>query len=137
MWCRLGRDAEAGANSTPVPVAEPRAQPPQKPQPLRVVVINPDEEVMCGVELMTRDVGAEKGAAGEGKADLQQDSSGRASSGGAELRPAGNAGEAAEQARTQGAGSGAAALAQPSVADGSQADSTHSANSGPSRGLRV
>ena len=134
---RSGRDAEAGANSTPVPVAEPRAQPPQKPQPLRVVVINPDEEVMCGVELMARDVGAEKGPAGEGKADPQQNSSGRASSGGAELRPAGNAGEAVEQASAQGAGSGAAARAQPPVAGGNQADSTHSAGSGPSRGSRV
>lgn len=117
-------------------MAEPRAQPPQKPQPLRVVVINPDEEVMCGVELMARDVGAEKGPADEGKTVPQQNSRGRASSGGAELRPAGNAGEAAEQACAQGAGSGAATLAQPPVAGESQADST-SADSGPSRCPRV
>jgi len=68
LYC-TGRDVEAGASSAPptAPVAEASAAP-KEPLPLRVLIIHPDDEVVCGMEVAGTDGATARGASADASA---------------------------------------------------------------------
>ncbi len=68
LYC-TGRDVEAGARSAPptAPVAEASAAP-KEPLPLRVLIIHPDDEVVCGMEVAGTDSATARGASADATA---------------------------------------------------------------------
>ena len=77
-------------------MAQARASP-KAPQPVRVLIINPDDEVMCGVELAERGACFGKGSGGgeaPGGCTPERESSCAADAGTCDAAPAGVAAEA-------------------------------------------
>jgi len=69
---------EAGASSAPptAPVAEACAAP-KEPLPLRVLIIHPDDEVVCGMEVAVTDGATARGASADAASNKTEDAAAR------------------------------------------------------------